>query len=56
MRQEKKMQMKMSSAANSCLTLLKDFKSIEAYSVDPEQTAPFGAVCLGSTLYAIEAF
>ena len=30
-------------------------KSIEANSVDPEQTAPIGAVLSGSTLFAIEA-
>ena len=29
---------------------------IEANSVDPEQTAPIGAVWSGSTLNAIEAF
>ena len=29
--------------------------SIEANSVDPEQTAPIGAVWSGSTLFAIEA-
>ena len=29
--------------------------SIEANSVDPEQTAPVGAVWSGSTLFAIEA-
>ena len=29
--------------------------SIEANSVDPEQTAPIGAVWAGSTLFAIEA-
>ena len=31
-----------------------DELSIEANSVDPEQTAPKGAVCSGSTLFAIE--
>ena len=30
-------------------------KSIEANSVDPEQTAPIGAVWSGSKLFAIEA-
>ena len=29
--------------------------SIEANSVNPEQTAPIGAVWSGSTLFAIEA-
>ena len=29
--------------------------SIEANSVDPEQTAPIGAVWSGSTLFVIEA-
>ena len=33
-----------------------DKLSIEANSVDPEQTAPIGAVWSGSTLFAIEAF
>ena len=32
-----------------------DKLSIEANSVDPEQTAPRGADCSGSTLFAIEA-
>ena len=32
-----------------------DKLSIEANSVDPEQTAPIGAVRSGSTLLAIEA-
>ena len=32
-----------------------DKLSIESNSVDPEQTAPIGAVCSGSTLFAIEA-
>ena len=32
-----------------------DLFSIEANSVDPEQTAHIGAVCSGSTLFAIEA-
>ena len=32
-----------------------DELSIEANSVDPEQTAPIGAVWSGSTLFAIEA-
>ena len=32
-----------------------DKLSIEANSVDPEQTAPIGAVWSGSTLFAIEA-
>ena len=42
------------SAANNCLTLLVNL-SIQAKSVDPEQTAPIGAVWSGSTLFAIEA-
>ena len=29
--------------------------SIEANSVDPELTAPIGAVCSGATLFVIEA-
>ena len=43
----------------SCLlqiiALHTDKLSIEANSVDPEQTAPLGAVWSGSTLFAIEA-
>ena len=42
----------MSSAANYYLTLL----SIEANSVDPDQTASLGAVLSGSTLFVIEAY
>ena len=41
-------------AANTCLTLVTDF-SIEANSVDPDQTAPKGAVWSRSTLLVIEA-
>ena len=33
-----------------------DELSIEANSVDPDQTAPIGAVWSRSTLFAIEAF
>ena len=32
-----------------------DKSSTEANSMDPEQTAPIGAVWSGSTLFAIEA-
>ena len=42
------------SAANSCQTVA-DELSIEANSMDPEQTAPIRAVWSGSTLFAIEA-
>ena len=42
-----------SSTANNCLTLLTNL-SIEANSVDPDQTAPIGAVGSGSTLFVIE--
>ena len=48
----------MSSAEVICCKLLPnitDKLSIEAYSVDPEQTAPIGAVWSGSTLFATEA-
>ena len=48
----------MSSAEVVCCILLPnitDELSIEANSVDPEQTAPIGAVWSGSTLFAIEA-
>ena len=37
------------------LPSITDELSIEANSVDPEQTAPIGAVWSGSTLFAIEA-
>ena len=52
------MHLKMSSAAVvQCKQFPKitDELSIEANSVDPEQTAPIGAVWSGSTLFAIEA-
>ena len=42
------------SAANNCLTLLTNIR-IEANRVDPDQTAPIGAVCYGSTLFGIVA-
>ena len=48
----------MSSAEVVCckkLPYITDELSIEANSVDPEQTAPIGAVWSGSTLFAIEA-
>ena len=48
----------MSSAEVVCCKLLPtitDELSIEKNSVDLEQTAPIGAVCSGSTLFAIEA-
>ena len=48
----------MSSAEVVCckyLPSITDELSIEANSVDPEQTAPIGAVWSGSTLFAIEA-
>ena len=52
------MHLKMSSAEVVCcryfLPLLTDL-SIEANSVDPDQTAPIEAVWSGSTLFAIEA-
>ena len=52
------MHLKMSSAEVVCcqkLPSITDEISIEANSVDPEQTAPIGAVWSGSTLSAIEA-
>ena len=52
------MRLKMSSAeVVSCKKLpnITDKLSIEANSMDPEQTAPIGAVWSGSTLFAIEA-
>ena len=52
------MHLKMSSAEVVCCKILPnitDKLSIEANSVDPEQTAPIGAVWSGSTLFAIEA-
>ena len=54
----KKMYLKMLSAEVVCckyLPYLTDELSIEANSVDPEQTTPIGAVCSGSTPFAIEA-
>ena len=48
----------MSSAEVVCckyLPNITDKLSLEANSVDPEQTAPIGAVWSGSTLFAIEA-
>ena len=39
-----------------CLPSITDELSIEANSVDPEQTAPIGAVCSGSTVFVIEVF
>ena len=52
------MHLKLSSAEVVCckyLPNITDELSIEANSVDPEQTAPIGAVGFGSTLFAIEA-
>ena len=52
------MHLKMSSAEVFCCKYLPNFTdilNIEANSVDPEQTAPIGAVWSGSTLFAIEA-
>ena len=48
----------MSSAEVVCckyLSNITDKLSIEANSMDPEQTAPIGAVWSSSTLFAIEA-
>ena len=52
------MHLKMPSAEVVCckwLPNITDKFSIEANSMDPEQTAPIGAVWSGSTLFAIEA-
>ena len=52
------MHLKMLSAEVVCcksLPNIPDKLSIEANSVDPEQTAPIGAVWSSSTLFAIEA-
>ena len=52
------MYLKMSSAEVVCCKCLPNIieeLSIEANSLDPEQTAPIGAVWSGSTLFAIEA-
>ena len=52
------MHLKMSSAEVVCckkLPNITDELSIEANSVDPEQTAPIGAVWSGTTLFALEA-
>ena len=48
------MHLKMLSA-KVWLPSITDKLSIEANSVDPEQTAPIGAVWSGSTVFAIEA-
>ena len=48
----------MSSAEVVCckyLPIFTDELSIDANSVEPEQTAPIGAVWSGSTLFAIDA-
>ena len=47
----------LSAEVTYCKYLLNitDKLSIEANKVDPEQTAPIGAVWSGSTLFAIEA-
>ena len=52
------MHLKMSSVYVVCCKYLPSITaelSIEANSVDPEQTAPIGAVWSGSTLFAIGA-
>ena len=52
------MHLKMSSVEVVCCKYMPDITdelSIEANSVDPEQTAPIGAVWSGSTLFAIDA-
>ena len=41
-------------SAEVVLPNITDKLSIEANSVDPEQTAPIGAVWSGSTLFAIK--
>ena len=49
----------MTSAEVVCckqLPSITDKLSIEENSVDPEQTAPIGAVWSGSTLFVIEAY
>ena len=43
------------SSAAKKLPNITDELSIEANSVDPEQTAPIGAAWSGSTLFAIKA-
>ena len=53
------MHLKMSSAEVVCckwLPNITDDISIEANGVDPEQTAPIGAVWSGSTLFSTEAY
>ena len=53
------MHLKMLSAEVVCsksLPNITDKLSIEANSLNPEQTAPIGAVWYGSTLFAIEDF
>ena len=58
LKRQEKMHLKMSSAEVVCckwLPNITDKLNIEANSVDPEQTAPIGAIWSGSTLFAIEA-
>ena len=52
------MNLKMSSAEVVCFKKMPDITdelSKEANSMDPDQTAPIGAVWSGSTLFATEA-
>ena len=52
------MHLKMASAKVVCckkLPNITDELSIDANSLNPDQTAPIGAVWSGSTLFAIEA-
>ena len=52
------MHLKMSSAKLVCCKKLPNITgklSIEANSMDPQQSAPIGAVWSGSTLFVIEA-
>ena len=57
LKRQEKIHLKMLSAEVVCckwLSNITDKLSIEVNSVDPEQTAPIGAVWSGSTLFAIE--
>ena len=58
LKRQERMRLKMSSAEVVCCKWspnITEELSIEENRVDPEQTAPMGAVWSGSTLFAIEA-
>ena len=59
LKRQEKMHLKMSSVYVVCWIFLQTFQTyfgIQANSVDPDQTAPKGAVWSGSTLFAKMTF